>query len=72
MIAGCYSLDLYCDNDSPSSVERGEHVYREFPHQYTAEHGSKCRSLARKAGWKLDIKNGLAICPKCVARGIKL
>lgn len=61
MIVGCYSLDLYCDN------EAGPHKYDEFPAVYTAQTGSKCRRLARKDGWKLDINGGKAACPRCVS-----
>ncbi len=57
MIAGCYTLDLYCDEESP------DHVYDEFPHQYTHEFGSTCRRKARKDGW--HISKDLQLCPKC-------
>lgn len=65
MIAGCYSLDLYCEFD-----KRGDdvHEYGEFPHVYTNEFGSKCRRNAKRDGWKLSNKSQ-AICPKCVALG---
>lgn len=58
MIAGAYSLHLYCDNESD------DHAYKEFPHEYVDEFGSSCRRRARKAGWKL-YRDGRAICPKC-------
>lgn len=68
MIAGCYSLDLYCDKLGQIVNDDGTdalgHAYDEFPHQYTDELGSVCRSTARKAGWILRA-NGAAICPKC-------
>lgn len=67
MWAGCYALDLYCDkrkDNAPGKADDGVHSWDEFPHQYTGESGSECRSRARKAGW--IIKNdGTAICPKC-------
>jgi hypothetical protein len=56
--AGCYSLDLYCDNKSSA------HGWNEFPHQYTDEIGSVCRSDARKDGWVIN-RNGSSVCPKC-------
>ena len=59
MIVGCYVLDLYCDLENP------DHKYDEFPHQYTAETGGKCRKDARREGWKLNLWEGTAICPKC-------
>lgn len=58
MIAGCYTLDLYCDKDNKN------HSYNEFPHTYIAEKGSDCRRAARKDGWILTRDNE-AICPKC-------
>jgi len=60
MRAGCYTLDLYCDQKSKA------HGLNEFPHQFVAELGSQCRSAARKAGWKLTDKKDL--CPKCNPR----
>jgi hypothetical protein len=61
MIVGGYTLDLYCD--CPTHVD----TYKEFPDQYYGERGSKCRSQARRMGWKLSWKTGIgiAICPKC-------
>lgn len=63
MIVGCYVLDLYCDNqgDYPDGI----HEYNEFPRSYHDEFGSKCRKAARRDGWKLNLKEGTAICPKC-------
>jgi len=61
MIVGCYTLDLYCENDG--QYPDGIHSYDEFPHTYSHENGSQCRSAARKDGWKLT--QGKAICPKC-------
>lgn len=58
MIVGGYTLDLYCDRESPT------HLFQEFPHQYTGENGPACRRLARRHGWRLK-RNGEAICPKC-------
>lgn len=60
--AGCYSLELYCDHLND------DHVYNEFPHTYTNEFGSACRSIARSEGWIIH-RNNTATCPKC--SGIK-
>lgn len=68
MIAGCYSLDLYCDNYDPRVEGCNGHAYDEFPHQYTDELGSKCRARARADGWLVNYKTGKAICPKCNKR----
>lgn len=61
MIVGAYILDLYCDakdwNEKP-------HTWKEFPHEFTGEYGTRCRREARRAGWVLK-RNGEALCPKC-------
>ena len=62
MIVGCYVLDLYCDE------KNDEHKHQEFPHQYTGETGGQCREAARQEGWKLDLHEGRATCPKCTKR----
>lgn len=59
MIVGCYSLDLYCDGNG------GGHVYNEFPHFFVGKSASSCYRQARRAGWRLSIRSGVAICPKC-------
>jgi hypothetical protein len=69
MLAGCYTLDLYCDN--PNHVWE----YHEFPDQYFHELGSVCRQAARKRGWKFtkDRLTGdpVHICPKCSGKKVK-
>jgi len=76
MILGGYALHLYCDNYEAENSGVGNHdfphEYDEFPHEYIAETGGACRKEARQAGWKFNIKTDRAICPKCVARGLKL
>lgn len=62
MIAGCYSLDLYCDALVP-------HALGAFPAQYTAETGAVCRDEARADGWRIHLRYNLAICPKCAKAG---
>lgn len=59
MIAGCYSLDLYCDN------ERIKHPYGEFPHQFTGETFGECARTARARGWIISRDRSRAICPMC-------
>lgn len=75
MMAGCYCLDLYCDNgedkweaskDNPLVDVHG-HRYDEFPHQYSDEYGSVCRADAKKDGWKF-FRDGRVFCPKCNKR----
>jgi hypothetical protein len=59
MIIGKYTLHLYCDQDNP------QHALDEFPHEIVGNTASQTRKYARKRGWKLDLENGHAICPKC-------
>lgn len=68
MIAGTYALDLYCENGNDNSKtwpDKHGHAFREFPWQYTDEHGSTCRARARRAGWSINRKTGAALCPNC-------
>ena len=76
MIVGCYTLDLYCENEGTYNVwgEDGRELYdeyghqhNEFPHTFADEYGSKCRSEARAKGWLLG--RGKALCPKCSGKG---
>lgn len=66
MMAACYTLDLYCDNEADAG---NVHRWNEFPHQFTDELGSECRKEARKKGWLIK-RNGDVICPKCVKLGL--
>lgn len=77
MIVGCYSLDLYCDNPLETYFGQGAtpigfHGFDEFPHQFIAETGENCRQQARKRGWKLDLQNHKAYCPRCVLNNTKV
>ena len=70
MIVGCYTLDLYCEvADNHSHGEVGTYGYAD---QFTGPTGPKCREQSRDAGWRLDVRRGLALCPKCVAGGMTL
>lgn len=64
-IIGCYTLDLYCENDKPVGEVDLVHSHNEFPHSFCHESGSVCRKRARKTGWRLNLKEGKAVCPKC-------
>lgn len=66
MIAGCYTLHLYCDNYDPCNL--GKHSFDEFPHEFTHELGSTCRRIAKERGWKVNYTTGSALCPKCAKR----
>jgi len=63
VIVGAYTLHLYCDNTKATS-----HRHREFPHEFVAEFGSRARANARRAGWRINKRDGEAICPKCRAK----
>ena len=68
-IVGGYTLDLYCDypDDNMSSTQRYYHRQEwTFTHD---ESGAKARAAARRAGWKLYIDEGRALCPMCVKAG---
>lgn len=70
-MAGCYTLDLYCDRESDLETDRGQfHEFREFPHTYTAEYGSQCRIEARRDGWMLH-RDSTATCPMCSGKPYK-
>lgn len=63
MIVGCYTLNLYCSKQG--EWDDGIHEYKEFPHEYTSEFGTRARRRARRDGWTLNINKGVALCPKC-------
>ena len=62
MMAGCYTLDLYCENADvwPDPL----HAYNEFPRTYIHELGSVCRSNARRDGWLIG-DGDHQLCPRC-------
>lgn len=63
-LAGCYSLDLYCDNWKPGTVD-DVHPWDYFPHQYVNELGTECRKKARQAGWYISRDERTVLCPLC-------
>ncbi len=68
VIVGGYILHLYCDNvgtlQEGKAIDSLGHVFGEFPHEFSDEFGSVCRTQARQAGWRLG-RDGKALCPKC-------
>lgn len=75
MWAGCYSLDLYCDNadggpghyhiqKNGDLFDDAGHYVGEFPVRLTGETGSSLRRKAREWGWVIRA-DGSAVCPKC-------
>jgi hypothetical protein len=72
---GCYTLDLYCDVPceqifSHCAAKKGQHRFKEFPHQFTDELGSECRKMARQAGWVFK-RDGTTVCPRCSGKARK-
>jgi hypothetical protein len=75
MIAGCYSLDLYCRFERlpihfehlDGAIVPHRHFSDEFPHQFTAQTERSCMEQARARGWKFS--NHDATCPRCVKNG---
>lgn len=65
MIVSGYTLDLYCDRENKA------HEYKEFPHQFVHELRSVAWKQARRAGWILNKKEGIAVCPKCSRKAAK-
>ncbi len=63
MIVGAYTLDLYCD--LPGNHSRWDPAFE----QYVAQAGSTCRQDARRDGWKLNLRYGVAVCPACAGKG---
>ena len=64
-LVGCYSMDLYCEEDDG-------HKFEEMPHQYTGPTGAGCNRDARKDGWILDLQNRRCWCPKHRESGRKI
>lgn len=64
MIVGCYSMDLYCDGalDCP---KRQANFDGNAPGQFTGAHRTEASSEVTRAGWRLDHRNNLALCPAC-------
>lgn len=71
MISSGYTLDLYCDHPNHkieyfySSTNDG--ILEDFDQFFSDEKNPKtdCFRQARKAGWKINLKERTCICPKC-------
>lgn len=74
MIAGAYSMHLYC-----RFAQSGDQAIAK-PHEYDARHAdepfepnnvqtaAQARRVARRKGWRFD-KDGDVTCPACVKHG---
>lgn len=72
MKVGCYTLDLYCDNNFTINslgvyTSDSRHAFQEFPHQFTGDNEAACVKQARSQGWLISDKRQL--CPKCSGKG---
>ena len=67
-IVGCYSLDLYCENEEggkhPNHPEACE--YLRVIGQFLGSTHLETVQAARKAGWMIDEYKHTAYCPKGV------
>ena len=63
MIVGCYSLDLYCDNEDA-------HIHEHYSFEATGRSRAQCLRAAKRAGWAVDSRKRTVRCPKC--KGKKL
>lgn len=61
-IIGGYTLDLYCAN--PINI----HAYQTHADSYGGNNWMEAVIQARRAGWRLDFKKDLAICPSCASK----
>lgn len=62
MIVGCYSVDLYCDNEKCPFIDMAN------PDVFTGETETQCLGDARRAGWQITRgkpHERKAYCPKC-------
>lgn len=64
MIVGCYSLDLYCDHP-----DGGQYRCTNWPGQWTGTTDRNCYAQARRAGWKLDLRQRQVLCPAHAKEG---
>lgn len=71
MIAGCYSLDLYCRNYMPTIGESqkecllvDQNGLHNFPKIFAGHTEGECKRQARKLGWSFQRDNDVT-CPAC-------
>lgn len=68
MIAGCYSLDLYCRHQDGVYDEdhrlNGQLNYVSYPASYTGATEDDCKKQARRYGWVFN-RDGDVTCRLC-------
>ncbi|MFA5202877.1 MAG: hypothetical protein WC708_00475 [Lentisphaeria bacterium] len=68
VIIGCYTLELYCNGDPNCRFTLSKSTGANESAVFTGDSAKQTRTKARKAGWKLNLKEGSAICPDCQRR----
>ena len=69
MIVGGYTLDLYCDDERHAYKYGDPKVGETECDTFIASRAGLARRKARDAGWRLYMRDGLAVCPTCARRG---
>lgn len=67
MIVSGYTLDLYCDHPNHESTflySSSDEGYAQFTSD-AKNPKTDAYKQAKKVGWKIDLKKGICICPKC-------
>jgi 5-methylcytosine-specific restriction endonuclease McrA len=59
-----FDLRLWCDNNNLVHKRR-------FPDYYSGDNKTEAFRKARNDGWKINIKNDVAICPECNDKAVK-
>lgn len=63
----CYTMHLYCDNVLPLAWPRAipgkQHLYDEFPREFTGRTYADVKREAKQRGWRWW--GGKNICPRC-------
>jgi hypothetical protein len=67
---GCYSLDLYCDNES-HTIAKDMRYYNVPCLNVIGFNCADCLRQAKLAGWKIKYKTNKCYCPECVKNKFK-
>jgi hypothetical protein len=66
MIASCYTMDIYCDNEQKCKQPNVyATMYGASRATYLGESFSECAKRARNGGWVIIKKTRQAYCPYC-------
>ena len=67
-IVGCYSLHLYCRY---RFTETSTHVFPNEPFDFIGYDRTDAFRDARKAGFRMDLRERTVICPVCWKKGLR-